>query len=306
MKTLSVSAPALVLRIPAADLDLDATFGCGQCFRWDRQPDGSWSGVAFGRAARVRRRGDALIVEGDPSGDAHLWRRYFDADRDYGAIKKRLSADPVLRRAVGYAPGIRILRQEPWEALCSFILSQNNNIPRIRGIVRRLCETFGGPTGAGGVSFPPAGRIAPLTPADLAPLRCGFRAGYLLDAARRVASGEIDLAAMETLPLDAARRELQKIKGVGPKVAECTLLFGCGRLECFPMDVWMKRVCACFYPEGFPGRFARYGGIAQQYLFHYARACPECGLGGARMTADLQSRQAGAGRRKTFNETAGA
>ena len=276
-------APAIVLRIPAADLDLDATFGCGQCFRWDRQPDGSWRGVACGRALHVRRQGGALVLEGGgPSGDELVWRRYFDADRDYGAIRKRLSADPVLRRAMGYAPGIRILRQDAWEALCSFIISQNNNIPRIRGIVGRLCGTFGEPVGEGDFSFPPAQRLCGLDEADLAPLRCGFRAGYILDAARRVASGEVDLKALETLPIGRARQELQRIKGVGPKVAECTLLFGCGRLECFPLDVWMKRVCGCFYPQGFPERFARYGGIAQQYLFHYARCCPECGLNGTR------------------------
>ena len=283
MNDLPVPASAIVLRIPAADLDLDATFGCGQCFRWDRQPDGSWRGVAFGRELRVRRQSDALVLDGHiRPGDERVWRRYFDADRDYGAIKSRLSADPVLRRAVGYAPGIRILRQEPWETLCSFIISQNNNIPRIRGIIRRLCGTFGEPAGEEGFSFPSARRISALTETDLAPLRCGFRAGYILDAARRVVSGEIDLAALETLPIGQARRELQKIKGVGPKVAECTLLFGCGRLECFPVDVWMRRVCGCFYPQGFPERFARYGGIAQQYLFHYARCCPECGLNGAR------------------------
>jgi len=260
------------------DFDLDTIFGCGQCFRWAREADGSYSGVAFSKSLNVRQQGDVLIVKGaDGEEFERIWRGYFDLGRDYARIKAELSADPVLRAAIGYAPGIRILRQEPWEALCSFIISQNNNIPRITGIIARLCENFGEKL-EGGYSFPKPGVLCGLDETDLAPLRSGFRAKYILDAAEKVASGEVELGRLQGLPLEDARAELMKIKGVGPKVADCTLLFGCGRLECFPADVWIKRVLASFYPAGFPQEYLVFGGIAQQYLFHYARCCPGSGL----------------------------
>jgi N-glycosylase/DNA lyase len=279
------SAPRIIpvdSRTVAADgggLDPDVTFDCGQCFRWEKAADGAWEGVAFGRELRVRRRDKLLLFEGtDAEEFARLWAPYFDLGRDYAALLASYESDPVLRLAVRFAPGLRILRQEPWEALCSFILSQNNNIPRIRGIIARLCEAFGERLPGGRHAFPGAERLAGLSAADLAPLRCGFRAKYILDAARKVASGEVELGVLSSTPVAQARESLQSILGVGPKVAECALLFGCGRLECFPQDVWIKRALACFYPSGFPARFAASAGVAQQILFHYARVCPACPL----------------------------
>ena len=264
--------------VRVADFDLDAIFGCGQCFRWERAPDGSYQGIAFRKHLIVKQQGDMLLCScADKAEFETVWRNYFDLDRDYGGIKSQLASDPVLKKAIGYAPGIRILRQEPWEALCSFIISQNNNIPRIRGIIARLCETFGDPID-GGYSFPAPAVLCRLDEEALAPLRCGFRARYILDAAKKAAKGEVDLGGLCSLPLSDARDALMKITGVGPKVADCTLLFGCGRLECFPADVWIKRVLACFYPGGFPDEYRIFGGIAQQYLFHYARCCNECEL----------------------------
>lgn len=255
-----------------ADCDLDATLGCGQCFRWERLPDGSWRGVPDGAPVRVWRAAEGLAFEGpDVPARRKALADYFDLGRDYAALRGAFSTDAVLRRAVAFAPGMRLLRQEPWEALCSFILSQNNNIARIRGIVGRLCERFGDPLPGGGTAFPTPERLAALDEAALAPVRCGFRARYVLDAARRVASGDVDLEAARVLPLGEAQAMLEKICGVGPKVADCALLYGCGRLACVPMDVWMKRVMAAFYPQGLPARFAPVAGIAQQYLFHYAR-----------------------------------
>jgi N-glycosylase/DNA lyase len=260
--------------------DPDVTFDCGQCFRWDKREDGAWSGVAFGHLLTVRKDGSHLLLEGaDERAFEGVFRRYFDLDRDYSKVREWLSGDPVLAEAIRVAPGIRILRQEPWEALCSFIISQNNNIPRIKGIVARLCENFGdeiedSQTPQSRFAFPPAERIANLSEHELSPLRSGFRAKYILDAARRVADGEIDFEAILDMPLDDARKMLMKIKGVGPKVADCALLFGCGRLDAFPIDVWIKRVLTRFYPDGFPQEYMNYGGIAQQFLFHYARCCP--------------------------------
>lgn len=250
--------------------DLAATLTCGQCFRWREGEDGSFSGVAFGRTLTVSEESAGQAAE-DP-----LWRSYFDLDLDYGAIRRELSAlSPELETAASFAPGIRILRQDPWEALCSFILSQNNNIPRIIGIVDRLCENFGEPLPEGGFSFPEPERLAGLSVEDLAPLRCGFRARYVLDAARRVAGGELPLDEVAVLPLPEAREALRTIDGVGPKVAECALLYGMHRLDAFPLDVWMRRAMQTLFPGKSPDFFGPFAGIAQQYVFHYSRLHPE-------------------------------
>lgn len=270
-----------VLTYQVCDFDLGCILDCGQSFRWNRQADGSFCGVAFKRAVTVFQSGNSLTIKGADAGDRNLWSDYFDLGRDYGAIKKRLSGDEVLSKAIGFSPGMRILRQQPWEALCSFIISQNNNIPRIKGIVERLCEAFGDEIAGGFYAFPEPERLASLCVEDLAPIRSGFRAKYILDAAKKVAGGEIDLEKISRMPIDDARAELRKITGVGPKVAECALLYGCGRVECFPVDVWIKRALECLYPEGFPREFDDCAGIAQQYLFHYARCCPDCELNAA-------------------------
>lgn len=182
---------------------------------------------------------------------------------------------PALEPACRFAGGIRVLRQDGWEALASFILSQNNNIKRITGIIERLCCQFGNPIGGGLCAFPPPERLAGLSPEDLAPLRSGFRARYLIDAARQVTGGTVDLAALSALPTAEARAELMKIVGVGKKVADCALLFGFGHGDCFPVDVWIGRALAELLPEGLPPSLAPCAGIAQQMIFHYMRACPD-------------------------------
>ena len=257
------------------DLDLRETLDCGQCFRWKEQSDGSFAGVVRGRYARVRTDGDRLIVDGAQEADRDLWFDYFDLGLDYGAVKAELSAlHPTLAEAARYAPGIRILNQEPFEALISFIISQNNNIKRIAGIVERLCEHFGEGTGSRN-SFPTAETLAGLSPDDLAPIRAGFRHRYIIDAAQKVADGTIDLEALRALPYDEAKTELMKITGVGVKVADCVLLYGLHRLDGFPLDVWMKRAMAALFPGMEPADFGQYAGIAQQYIFHYSRMHPE-------------------------------
>ena len=181
----------------------------------------------------------------------------------------------MLTRAAACAGGIRILRQEPWETLCSFIISQNNNIPRIKGIVERLCRTYGDPIGTPrGVfySFPGPERLARLSVDEIFALRVGFRAKYISDAARKVASGEVDLGEVAALPTPEAAEALRRISGVGPKVAACALLFGFDRGDSFPVDVWVRRVLAKYYPDGFdPAALGDRAGIAQQYLFYYER-----------------------------------
>lgn len=156
-----------------------------------------------------------------------------------------------------------MLKQDKWECLCSFIISQNNNIPRIKGIISRLCLHYG--------HFPSPSELASETVESLGFLRSGFRAKYLIDAAEKTADGSLELEAIPDMTIENARKRLMTIKGVGPKIAECVLLFGMYKTEAFPIDVWIKRVMDNYYPEGLPDEAKGIEGIAQQYLFHYIR-----------------------------------
>ena len=256
--------------------DLKNTFDCGQCFRWNENPDGSFTGIVKDKSVRIYRDSDKIIIENSTEDDfKNLWENYLDLNVCYDDIRNEIiSLDSRLKCAVESIDGIRILNQEPWEALCSFIISQNNNIPRIKIIVSRLCENFGEPIN-GGYTFPSADKIAELTVDDLAPLRSGFRAKYIIDAAQKVSSGEVNLEKMRTAPIDECRKELMTIKGVGPKVAECTLLYGLHRLEAFPIDVWLKKALSTLFNGISPENLGQYAGIAQQYIFHYSRLNPE-------------------------------
>lgn len=272
--------------------DLGRTLDCGQCFRFEETADGSWTGIThFGRLTATDT-GSGCVIFHDT--DEYRFSEYivpfFDLERDYGAVNDALCADPVLAAAVAHGRGIRIMRQPEWETVCSFIISQNNNIPRIKGIISRLCESFGTPLDprrkAEGFAFPGPSALARLSTGDLAPLRAGFRDRYILDAARKFAEQSIDLALVRGGPLDQARAELMKIKGVGEKVADCALLFGFGRIEAFPRDVWIKRAMAALYPPGknggepcLPACARPFAGIAQQYIFSYIRS--HNGLGAA-------------------------
>ncbi len=250
------------------NFDLRQTFNCGQCFRWKESENGGFSGIALGRRVSLRNSGENIVITG--AEDSAEWRRYFDLDTDYSEYIARLSADPTLKKACECSPGIRILRQEPFETLLSFIISQNNNIPRIMGIVERLCENFGEKID-GGYTFPTAERLRGVSAEDLAPLRAGFRAKYLADAVLKVNSEEVELDEIDALPLDEAREKLKLIKGVGDKVADCVLLFAFHKTDAFPKDVWVKRLMAEFYPDGLPECTKGIEGIAQQYLFDYVR-----------------------------------
>lgn len=263
------------VRLAAADeLDLVKTFECGQCFRWNAGEDGVYSGVAMGHAARVWRDGGDILIHSDAP--EAFWRDYFDLGRDYAAISRGFHGGEYLDACVRYGQGIRILRQEPWEALCSFIISQCNNISRIKGIVERLCESFGEPVEFEGVTyytFPSAQRIAALEPGALDVLRCGYRASYIMSAAQAVADGSLDLEALISCDCVSARARLMREQGIGPKVANCVVLFGLYHLEAFPIDVWIRRALKENFPKDFdPAVLGEYAGLAQQYIFYYARS----------------------------------
>jgi len=258
------------------DFDLEKIFECGQCFRWDADENGVYTGVAFGRVARLRSGGGSVFISCAAGDFEAIWRGYFDLDRDYGEIRRRLGTDAFMREAIKLGEGIRILRQDNWEALCSFIISQCNNIPRIKKIIATLCREFGEKLefdGKAHYSFPAAPVLAALEASDLAPLRCGYRAEYIIGAARAIAGGSLDLDALSRCPPEEARVALKKLRGVGDKVADCTLLFGLNMLDAFPLDVWMKRAVAQYFGPSFdPIVFTPYAGIAQQYIYYYARS----------------------------------
>lgn len=253
-------------------LDIELCVFCGQAFRWKKNEDGSFHGVVDGKITDILQNEECIIFKNTSEKDfEEIWKDYFDFDADYKSYCKILSADENIKKACDEYYGIRILHQKPWEVLCSFIISQNNNIPRITGIIDRLCENFGEKIGENDYSFPSYEIMKDVTAEDLAPLRAGFRNKYIVDAVRKLCSGEIDLEKIKNMPVEQARQELMKIKGVGAKVAECTLLYGFGRKEAFPVDVWVKKIMAEMYPDGLPGCCKNIEGIAQQYLFHWRR-----------------------------------
>lgn len=252
-------------------LDIALSCDCGQAFRWTIKEDGRVHGIVENKAVDIEEIEEGIFFyDTDEENFKNLWWSYFDLERDYEGILDSFD-DEHLKKALNEFFGIRILKQNEWEALCSFIISQNNNIPRIKGIIERLCKEFGERINEEDFTFPSYEKIAALSEEELAPLRAGFRNKYILDAARKLSSGEVDIERIKELPLDEAREELMKIKGVGKKVADCTLLYGFGRMEAFPVDVWVKRIVEELYPKGLPECIRGNEGIAQQYLFHWRR-----------------------------------
>ena len=255
--------------------DLAQTLNNGQAFRWEECENGAgFSGIAHGRRLELSFADDTLTLKDCPLGEFEaIWKDYLDLGRDYSGLRKHLSVagGESLEKALNFSPGLRMMRQDVWEVLISFILSQNSNIPRIKKMISSLCENFGQKLPCGGFDFPKPQDLAKLTVDNLQPIRTGYRADYIIDAAQRVSDGRFDIAALASQPSDEVHQALLQIHGIGPKVAECVLLFGFGRIERFPLDVWIKRVMAALYPEGFPVEVQEYSGIAQQFLFHYAR-----------------------------------
>lgn len=266
------------------DFDLFHTFDCGQCFRWNPENDG-FSGVAMGHYLCILEENGRFIFRNTTLDIFNsVWRDYFDLDRDYSAIKKELSKDAVLKDAVSFGGGIRILNQDAFECLISFIISASNNIPRIKKIIELLCDNFGEKITENGITyrkFPTADAISALSLDDLQVIRAGFRDKYILSAAKAVTSGQLDLSALKNASFDYAKSQLLRLSGVGEKVASCILLFGLGKSEGFPVDVWVKRIMEyCYFDEpqaketisGFAKeKFGDLGGFAQQYLFYWAR-----------------------------------
>ena len=257
--------------LKTADFDLDQTLDCGQAFRWEKISDNTYHGFALNTPLTISQEKDYFrLADTTEETFLNVWVPYLDLDTDYTAIKEQLSQEETLAKACEYAGGIRLLRQDSWEALCSFIISQNNNIARIKGIIKRLCDNFGEQI-PGGFSFPTAEKLAALSVDDLEPIRSGFRAKYIIDAAQKFASKQINTDILYSAPLTQAQQELMKIKGVGIKVANCVLLFAFKRIEAFPEDVWIKKAMNFLFDGQLPAEAQPYAGIVQQYIFHYSR-----------------------------------
>jgi N-glycosylase/DNA lyase len=280
------SAPSS-LCLPAPDYDLVATLTSGQAFRW-RPRHGWWEGVVGERWVRLQPRNGCLVAEtAAPTADWRWLTHYLQTDVDLAAVLRSFPDDAPMRAAVAACRGLRLLRQDPWECLASFIVSSTKQIVQIQQIIALLCERFGepvpAPPGLGpAFAFPTAERLAAATEADLRACKMGFRAPNLRATARRVAAGDIPLEPLRELTAAEARRALVRLPGVGEKIANCVLLFAYGFQEAFPLDVWVRKALRELY---FPRRrptprklaefaathFGPFAGYAQQYLFHYVR-----------------------------------
>ena len=274
------------------DFDIEEVLECGQCFHFTKLGNKRYEIISFGKYLRIFQEPDKLILYNTTKKEFEgLWRRYFDLDTDYAHIKSRiLNLDIRLKEAVYEKPGIRILKQDFFETLISFIISQNKQIPHIKQIVHTISERFGDAIiledGRRVYAFPTVEQLSVVTEEQLRECKVGFRAPYIKCAVDMVASGEISKDKLLSMSVKEAREKLMTIKGVGEKVANCVLLFGLGFTDTFPVDVWMKRIMEYMYfdepqdkktIEAFAmGKYGDLAGYAQQYLFFYGR---ENGLG---------------------------
>ena len=270
-----------------ADFDARHIFECGQCFRWTKEEDESYTGIIFGKVLNVKsdyEKGTVVLDNTDLKDFQDIWFNYFDLGRDYGAIKETLSEDPVLDVAIKYGKGIRILKQEPWELLISYIMSANNSIPMIARSISLLSEMYGKQVhykGKAYYTFPTPDELHGAGIEGISLCRAGFRCKYIYQASRMVATGEIRLEEIAALDIDNARRSLMKVPGVGPKVADCIMLFSMQKYKAYPVDVWVKRVTEFFFlgkdvkmkeiQRFAVEKFGDMAGFAQEYLFYYAR-----------------------------------
>ncbi|NSW89761.1 MAG: 8-oxoguanine DNA glycosylase [Firmicutes bacterium] len=261
-------------------------FECGQCFRWIKEDNGSYTGVVRDKAVNVNYDGKKLIIENCSVRDfIDLWYHYFDLGRDYSLIKDILSKkDSIMKRAIEFGYGIRLLRQDLWETLISFIISANNRIPMIMKVVASLSENFGKKIMLGDkvyYTFPDIDRLATECIDALQICQGGFRCKYIAETSKMIKNGEIDLYNLYRVSTYEAGEILKRLPGVGPKVADCTLLYSGIKYDVFPTDVWVKRVMEELYfhrmasfneiQEFARNYFGPLAGFAQQYLFYYAR-----------------------------------
>ena len=281
-----VEAGSFVLDVPSP-LDLAATLESGQAHRWQKDGDVYW-GVVYGSLLKVRQVPAGVEIFSTPelsTSSKAMLASYFRLDDDLSAIYEEINRDDRIDAMIRLYPGLRLLRQEPWECLTAFICSATSNIPRIAANMESMADAFGEPRSLHGrvrCSFPPAHKIAEAGEGALRELGLGFRAKYLASAAVQVAEGALDLEEVRRLPYWEARARLTELHGIGPKIADCVLVFSLDKLEAFPIDRWVSRAVQEWYLNGGKmsyddivhwahGYFGKYAGYAQQYLFHGGR-----------------------------------
>ena len=276
-------------------------FECGQCFRWNKENAGSYTGVVKSNVLNVKKEKDNIILTGMCENHIEeLCKEYFDLETDYKEIKHKLSIiDENLKTSIEYGKGIRILKQDEWEALISFIISANNNIPRIKGIIERISQKYGKEIiwkDKKYYTFPTPEELSEATIRDLRMLGLGFRDSRVYETTQMILNKKIDIYSLKNIhDVNIIREELLKFSGVGPKVADCIMLFSMKKYEVFPIDVWVKRVMTELYAEEIEegvgndalvvsknisnkqilelaqNKFGRLAGLAQQYLFYWRR-----------------------------------
>jgi len=254
--------------------NLSHIFECGQCFRWNIQSDGSYIGVANNEIVQATVEDGKIFLHG--AKNAEFWMNYFDLSFDYESVKTQFAKDEILKKCINYGCGIRILRQDLFETIISFIISANNNIPRIKKIIEGLCRLCGKQIeDSEYYTFPTAKQIVNIGLEKLGTIGAGYRDKYIFETAKMWLNGNTKFNHLST---NEARKELLKLHGVGPKVADCILLFGLRRFDTFPSDVWVKRLMELAYNvppneinEFAESNFGEYRGLAQQYLFYYFR-----------------------------------
>ncbi len=265
-------------------------FECGQCFRWNEEPDGSYTGIFGHNVLNVKEEKD-IVITGICNGNIEdICKNYFDLDRNYEEIKETLSLiDDNMKESIKYGEGIRILNQDLWEMIISFIISANNNIPRIKGIIERMSAKYGQEIKFRGTSyytFPTIDELSQASVKDLKDLGLGFRDRYVYETTKKIKEGKINLENLKQEPTNEVRKQLLTLTGVGPKVADCIMLFSTlKRFDVFPVDVWVRRVMNDLYihnedetkvnkkqiQEIARDKFGALEGIAQQYLFYWKR-----------------------------------
>jgi N-glycosylase/DNA lyase len=265
------------------DFEPEHIFECGQCFRWNKELDGSYTGVAKNKILNIEKKGEKIFFNNTSKKDfLEIWVDYFDLNRDYSIIKNHIR-DEKLDDIIEFGKGIRILDQDEWETLVSFIISANNRILMIKRVIENLSRKYGDYLGTykGNkyYSFPTPEKLNLTTENEIRKMKTGFRAKYIKDAAEIVSNDEDWLYSLKGLNYDTALEEIKKIKGVGDKVGNCILLFSMNKYEAFPVDIWMKRIMGEIYgikgkPEDIRKKsekiYGKYSGFAQQYLFYYA------------------------------------
>lgn len=277
------------------NFELAHIFECGQCFRWNKQDNGNYIGVAFGRVIEVEKNGnDVTLYNTTEEEFKNIWANYFDLYRDYGEIKDILSKDPLLEKSVQFGNGIRLLKQDPFELIVSFIISANNRIPMIKRAIENISAKWGSPLEYKGkryYAFPTIEQLNEASEEEIEKCSTGFRAKYIKDTVSKIYLNKVtsndeydqkyDINWIKAQDDNECHKELQKFMGIGPKVADCIMLFSMQKYSAFPVDVWVKRAMQYFYlapdvslkkiRDFAVNKFGELSGFAQQYLFYYAR-----------------------------------